>query len=122
MTTDPNLVVTLCLGIAVLGILAMAMLVGIRRRWRDGQRLFTGEQKRILLAQAQHRCEHKPLLWRRCQNTTALEADHVMPWSQGGHTELWNGQILCRHHNRRKSNVTPRSFYRWRLSRRRRKY
>lgn len=33
-----------------------------------------------------------------------MEADHVTPWSQGGKTELSNGQMLCRDCNRRKSN------------------
>lgn len=33
-----------------------------------------------------------------------MEADHVTPWSQGGKTELHNGQMLCRDCNRRKSN------------------
>lgn len=34
-----------------------------------------------------------------------MEADHITPWSQGGKTELANGQMLCRECNRRKSNV-----------------
>lgn len=33
-----------------------------------------------------------------------MEADHIKPWSQGGKTELDNGQMLCRECNRRKSN------------------
>lgn len=33
-----------------------------------------------------------------------MEGDHVTPWSQGGHTELSNGQMLCRDCNRRKSD------------------
>ena len=24
------------------------------------------------------------------------EADHIVPWSEGGVTELWNLQLLCR--------------------------
>ena len=34
-----------------------------------------------------------------------MEADHITPWSQGGKTELDNGQMLCRECNRRKSNI-----------------
>ena len=34
-----------------------------------------------------------------------MEADHITPWSQGGKTELENGQMLCRECNRRKSNT-----------------
>jgi len=33
-----------------------------------------------------------------------MEADHITPWSQGGKTELNNGQMLCRECNRRKSD------------------
>lgn len=33
-----------------------------------------------------------------------MEADHITPWSQGGKTELVNGQMLCRECNRRKSD------------------
>lgn len=32
-----------------------------------------------------------------------MEADHITPWSEGGKTEISNGQMLCREHNRRKS-------------------
>jgi len=31
------------------------------------------------------------------------EADHVMPHSKGGPTVIFNGQVLCRYHNARKS-------------------
>lgn len=34
----------------------------------------------------------------------ACEADHVTPWSQGGHTEYGNLQVLCRKCNRSKSD------------------
>lgn len=33
-----------------------------------------------------------------------MEADHVRPWSKGGHTELKNCQMLCKECNRKKSN------------------
>ncbi|MDH2924698.1 uncharacterized protein DUF262 [Nicoletella semolina] len=33
-----------------------------------------------------------------------MEADHITPWSQGGKTELGNGQMLCKNCNRKKSN------------------
>ena len=33
-----------------------------------------------------------------------FEADHILPHSKGGKSEPWNGQVLCRTHNRRKSN------------------
>ena len=33
-----------------------------------------------------------------------MHADHIIPWSKGGHTTLDNGQMLCRDHNLMKSN------------------
>lgn len=34
-----------------------------------------------------------------------MEADHIMPWCEGGKTEIDNCQMLCKEHNRRKSNT-----------------
>ncbi|WP_314191936.1 HNH endonuclease signature motif containing protein [uncultured Arthrobacter sp.] len=118
---DPTLVL-LCLGVAFVASLLLAADLGRRRRWRDPQRLFTWEQKRALLARAGHRCEHKALLGYRCRATDRLEADHVVPWSRGGPTQLWNGAVLCHRHNRNKSNTIPTALYRWRLVHRRRRY
>jgi len=33
-----------------------------------------------------------------------MEGDHIVPWSRGGKTVLENCQMLCRHHNRIKSD------------------
>ena len=33
-----------------------------------------------------------------------MEADHIKPWSEGGKTSIENCQMLCKEHNRRKSN------------------
>ncbi|MBQ3593551.1 MAG: HNH endonuclease, partial [Clostridia bacterium] len=33
-----------------------------------------------------------------------MEADHIKPWSEGGKTSIDNCQMLCKEHNRRKSN------------------
>lgn len=33
-----------------------------------------------------------------------MEGDHIVPWSKGGHTERQNLQMLCKYHNRRKSD------------------
>jgi predicted restriction endonuclease len=33
-----------------------------------------------------------------------FEADHLKPWSKEGKTTIENGQVLCRFHNRTKSN------------------
>jgi len=35
----------------------------------------------------------------------AMEADHITPWSKGGKTNSDNCQMLCKKHNRLKSNI-----------------
>ena len=37
-------------------------------------------------------------------DASEMEADHIIPWSKGGRTEPDNCQMLCKDHNRRKSN------------------
>lgn len=37
-------------------------------------------------------------------NINLMEADHITPWSEGGHTTKENCQMLCKECNRRKSN------------------
>ncbi|WP_345845612.1 HNH endonuclease family protein [Shewanella algae] len=63
-------------------------------------RTFTDSQKRTLYERQNGFCsscsEHFEI--------SKMEADHITPWSQGGKTELTNGQMLCRECNRRKSN------------------
>lgn len=63
-------------------------------------RAFTDSQKRTLYERQKGVCpactEHFEL--------KQMEADHITPWSQGGKTDLKNGQMLCRDCNRRKSN------------------
>lgn len=120
MIDDQVAGLVICLIVAATGAIVLAIGAGRRRRWRDPERFFTWEQKQRLLHGAGHRCEHKRLLWWRCTATTHLEADHVVPWSRGGPTQLWNGAVLCRRHNRLKSNVAPTALYRWLLVRRRR--
>lgn len=34
-----------------------------------------------------------------------MEADHITPWCEGGKTNIDNCQMLCKEHNRRKSNT-----------------
>ena len=62
-------------------------------------RVFTDSQKRTLYERQKGICstckEHFEI--------EKMEADHITPWSQGGKTELDNGQMLCRDCNRRKS-------------------
>lgn len=120
---DPNLILTLVsLTIAAIAGLALAIITRQRLTRRDPQRLFSWTQKKAILARAGYRCEHKHPFWKRCQATSRLQADHVIPWSRGGLTISSNSQALCRVHNRSKSNHMPRTIYIWRLVRRRRKY
>lgn len=63
-------------------------------------RTFTESHKRTMYERQEGVCkvctEHFEL--------NAMEADHITPWSQGGKTEIINGQMLCRECNRRKSS------------------
>jgi hypothetical protein len=35
------------------------------------------------------------------------QADHIYPWAKGGKTEIDNAQVLCVHHNIKKSANVP---------------
>lgn len=102
-------------------LMALHTVLRIAQSRRDPRRRFSAEQKRLLVARAGGRCEHKALLWWRCSEL-GTEADHIRAWSRGGLTELENGQLLCRRHNRRKSNHLVGPLYRHRLNRRRARY
>lgn len=63
-------------------------------------RAFTPKDKRTMFERQGGVCPH-------CKGKFELaemEADHVMPWSQGGKTEISNGQMLCKPCNRKKSD------------------
>ncbi|MEU9471240.1 HNH endonuclease [Streptomyces avermitilis] len=81
---------------------------------RDPQRFFTQNQRNILYDLAEGRCEtcSAPLL-------DGWEADHMVPWAQGGRTVIENGQALCAQCNKRKGRgvqytdeFSPRPFQR----------
>ncbi len=61
----------------------------------DNQRLFTHEQRLAIyrrdagLCQLRLRCSGEKCEW------DAWEADHIIPWSQGGKTIVENGQVAC---------------------------
>lgn len=64
-------------------------------------RSFTDSNKRTLYERQNGNCP-------ACKNhfeIEQMEADHITPWSQGGKTEIDNGQMLCRECNRRKSDT-----------------
>lgn len=69
-------------------------------------RTFSDNEKRKMYERQKGVCPH-------CKNEKRekihyeigeMEADHITPWCEGGKTEISNGQMLCREHNRRKSN------------------
>lgn len=93
-----------------------------RSQERDPWRGFKYESRRVVMERAGNRCEGAVFLaWGRC-GETAVEADHVYPWSRRGATIVSNGQALCRGHNRNKGATTPPWWYLLSLERRRRSY
>lgn len=63
-------------------------------------RSFTDTEKRTLYERQKGICPS-------CDNPFEFEemqGDHITPWSEGGRTQLSNGQMLCKDCNRRKSN------------------
>ncbi len=62
---------------------------------KDGQRMFTNEQRLAIyrrdngLCGVQIKCSGEKCEW------DAWEADHIVPWSQGGKTVVANGQVAC---------------------------
>ena len=82
------------------------------------QYLLTGEEKHLNLRtfndeQKQTMYERQKGICPMCkgsknENKTwkieEMEADHIIAWSKGGKTEIENGQMLCKKHNKEKSN------------------
>ena len=69
-------------------------------------RAFTEAQKRLVYERQwgvcpQCRKEHRPVIH---YDIGEMEADHITPWSEGGKTHVDNCQLLCKYHNRKKSN------------------
>lgn len=63
-------------------------------------RAFTEKQKRKMYEEQNGVC---PMCDKHFE-IDEMEADHITPWSEGGKTELDNGQMLCITCNREKSN------------------
>ena len=61
--------------------------------------------RRVTYAADRHRCAY-------CHSRENLQADHYVPWSQGGLTVPWNLLTLCRTCNVTKSNYWPGVHYR----------
>lgn len=69
-------------------------------------RQFTESQKRTVYERQSGICpycvnEHRQ---KTHYEYTEMEGDHLTPWSEGGKTGIDNCQMLCKEHNRKKSN------------------
>ncbi len=68
-------------------------------------RAFTPSQKRSAYERQQGLCPHCLAEGNnKVYTIEEMEADHITPWSEGGKTVVENCQMLCKEHNRRKSN------------------
>lgn len=70
----------------------------------ERRRLFTGATRRALEVrdrQCQHPTCDLPLRY--------LQADHLLPYTDGGPTLQTNGAMKCGHHNRNRDDLTPPS-------------
>lgn len=74
--------------------------------------ILTGEEKHLSIrtftesqkAQAYEKCGGVCAKCGKQFKLDEMQADHIMPWSKGGKTELDNCQMLCSHCNAAKSN------------------
>ncbi|MBQ9774064.1 MAG: DUF262 domain-containing protein [Clostridia bacterium] len=69
-------------------------------------RAFTENEKRKVYEKQKGVCPHCKAQKREKQqfDLSEMEADHMIPWCEGGKTQIDNCQLLCREHNRAKSN------------------
>jgi 5-methylcytosine-specific restriction endonuclease McrA len=63
-------------------------------------RAFTDSDKRTMYERQSGICS----LCKVAFEISEMEADHITPWSQGGKTDLANGQMICKNCNRTKSD------------------
>ena len=62
---------------------------------KDGQRMFTNEQRLAIYRRDKGLCQVKIKCGEQKCEWDAWEADHIVPWSQGGKTVVANGQVAC---------------------------
>lgn len=69
-------------------------------------RAFTDNEKRQVYERQQGICPHCVAEHREKTRyeLEEMEADHITPWCEGGKTSVENCQMLCKEHNRRKSD------------------
>ena len=69
-------------------------------------RTFSDKDKRVMYERCDGNCANKNCEYVKDRGfyINEMEADHITPWSEGGKTNLSNGQMLCIECNRRKSD------------------
>lgn len=67
---------------------------------KDSQRSFDEAQKQVIFRRDKGVCQK---CGQKCE-WNGWEADHIIPWSRGGKTEVENGQVLCPTCNAQKSD------------------
>ena len=64
-------------------------------------RAFTEQQKIEMYERQNRKCKIRNLEY----DIEDMHADHIIPWSEGGKTNIDNGQMIHKDENRRKSNT-----------------
>ncbi len=64
------------------------------------RRFFSNSQKLAILKRSGYQCQ----ICGTQLTADNFSADHIIPYSKGGKTQLWNGQALCRSCNSRKGD------------------
>ena len=67
---------------------------------KDSQRSFDEAQRQVIYRRDNGICQE---CGKHC-DWNDWEADHIVPWSKGGKTEIENGQVLCPTCNSKKSD------------------
>ncbi len=67
---------------------------------KDPKRNFDAAQRQVIYRRGNGICK---ICGKKCEWNN-WEADHILPWSKGGQTEIENGQVLCPTCNQKKSD------------------
>lgn len=70
-------------------------------------RIFSQRQRKKMLENQNNTCIH---CGRRINNKTG-KADHAYPYSAGGPTHIWNGQMLCNACHKMKTKSEHGTYY-----------